>query len=855
MSNIVTGNLPRIAIVILGLIVIGSLLFGPFSGMLEIVSTDLQRILFGATYAEAALNSARAVAYAGSCTGIMNLYSGGDVPDEIQNAWDGPVSADLPDVTCADTNEGEVVEFGQVTVTCDELEDQGSCTIHNLELPQEPPDVGWGTWIAGMGHPEYLLYYEAFPHGPKSAWEVHGEHIGAIAIASGAVLNLAFYGAAGRISSSTSGLRSGVSSFLSGTDEGVSVLRSARALASKISPWRLFGTTTDNAARTVLAKEMMESLHIVKVWDGGAADIAERISETQLRGASDDIYRYFRNSETVEQMARRGPAPDDVTDQATTDIFRRLRRNGITPGSTGMTNAQLREASEEIAATLEHAAKARSGRAVGSLGFDEPVQYASMRQYWLASSAADDVAEGMFDSTGQVVRSRVNDLTSQVRGQVEDFAELPSLSSAIISRNQIRHRAVYLACRSRIPRLVAMEGVEEGAEHFFANSEDAQAITDVVYAGSLTANSLCPGSDLGGSRSAIQGWSGAAIAGLAGTAIAAGWAGQKYMSDTQMHNSQGINTVAVKIPYVEPKRFRMHNFTNYYFMNLERTDIWQANTKNFYLVSPFTTRDLDTENPRVEIASTAIDCKKSRSTQEKTYRIRTQGVWNNGQPTVGETGACRGTIDSSQDCQGISDRGLCRDVPGCSVRSGGGPGPVCIGEVEAETSCDMFESAGTCSRFDGCSWEVTEANRIYSFPAGDWANYIHVRNPSDPHQKDTLSDQVISASGFGVKTCATPLALSAGDLTIWQEASYPVESLEVRLRDMGNWRQSDGSHNYGYDSTDLDAAGAKAAVVVIGIGLEFISGPVPTTLILASAGAAETVIFAQIDQNNAWPEH
>ncbi len=752
MSNIVTGNIPKIGIAILSLIVIGSLVFGPFTGTLEIVSTDLQRILFGATYAEAAINSAKATAYAASCTGLMNLGSG-DVHPNITAAWNGPVSPDMPDRTCAETNESDEATFGQVSVECDPLTERGSCRIYGYELPQEPIDTGWGTWIAGMGHPEYLMYYEAFPHGPESAWEVHGERLGAIAVASGAVLNLAFYGAAGRIASKADDLRSGVRSFLSSSDEGSSMMSRMRKVTNALPLWRQHSPATADAARSVIASDI--AMGVQRLSSGTLDDVAN----PNLRQASENLYQYFqRNSIRDENLLA---VRDEVKDRM---------RGHVDPGQVaGMTADEFDDVAYSIAYTLQRADRVRAGTARVAGG--EVAEWPSMRQYWLQVKATDDIVDGLFDASRSASQSKMSSLVSQARDQAEDFVRLPDFALRDLTKDDIKRRAMYLMCRSRIPRIVAADG----AEAYFEGNEDAQAVADALYVGSLTVDNICPGTSLGGQRGTMRGWSSTAIKGFAGVAIAASWQAQKHLSDKQKFTPQGINTIVVKIPYVAPQTFRMHNYTNYYYMNLQRTDVFQSNNKGFYLVSPFTTRNVDNDNPRIEIAKTNIECQKG-SGGENTKRVYTQPDWNNGNNDEGD-----------------------RD-----------------------------------------------------FPGSDWDNYIHVQNPVDPNQPDSLSDDIVSAAGNGIKKC-TPSGW-VDDLKFWEDNTYNTDTLEFRIKDV-SWTKSDGSHNYGYDSTDLDGAGAKLAVVLLGLGLEFVSGPVPTTVILAGTGAAEVVIFEGIDRANAWPEH
>jgi hypothetical protein len=147
-------------------------------------------------------------------------------------------------------------------------------------------------------------------------------------------------------------------------------------------------------------------------------------------------------------------------------------------------------------------------------------------------------------------------------------------------------------------------------------------VADALFVGSLSARTVCPGSDLGGARNELSPRS---INALAGLSIAVGYASQRSMSDTDKFTSQGVNAVVLKIPYVSPKVYQLNQYANYYYMNLERTDVFQSDRKGFYLVSPFTTRDVDTDNPLVssqqaaDAARNALD--RIGSENDWTYQL------------------------------------------------------------------------------------------------------------------------------------------------------------------------------------------------------------------------------------------
>ena len=68
-------------------------------------------------------------------------------------------------------NEG--VLFGSSCVKCELDESRFKCKVNNFYLPQTGAgDRGTlDRWIAGLGDPEFVLYYEAFPEGEDEYWK------------------------------------------------------------------------------------------------------------------------------------------------------------------------------------------------------------------------------------------------------------------------------------------------------------------------------------------------------------------------------------------------------------------------------------------------------------------------------------------------------------------------------------------------------------------------------------------------------------------------------------------------------------------------------------------------------------
>ncbi len=86
------------------------------------------------------------------------------------NPWDDqshiPFTTDyytLPPGSC----EGGLTIKEGLKVSCDSI--HKSCMVCGFNLPQQDANE---EWISAFGKPKYLVYYEQFPHGPESHWQI-----------------------------------------------------------------------------------------------------------------------------------------------------------------------------------------------------------------------------------------------------------------------------------------------------------------------------------------------------------------------------------------------------------------------------------------------------------------------------------------------------------------------------------------------------------------------------------------------------------------------------------------------------------------------------------------------------------
>lgn len=86
--------------------------------------------------------------------------------------------------------------FGNKVVACYGEGDNYQCEVQGFELTKDPDYDQPEPWIVGMGDPNCLVYYEAFPEEQAADWKVRVQDFNIIGIAVGGVLNVVTAGTA-----------------------------------------------------------------------------------------------------------------------------------------------------------------------------------------------------------------------------------------------------------------------------------------------------------------------------------------------------------------------------------------------------------------------------------------------------------------------------------------------------------------------------------------------------------------------------------------------------------------------------------------------------------------------------------
>ncbi|MCK5042770.1 MAG: hypothetical protein KAR51_01980, partial [Candidatus Aenigmarchaeota archaeon] len=86
--------------------------------------------------------------------------------------------------------------FGNKVVACYGEGENYQCEVQGFELTKDPEYEDPEFWITGMGDPNCLVYYEAFPEEQAADWKVRVQDFDILGIAVGGVINVVTAGTA-----------------------------------------------------------------------------------------------------------------------------------------------------------------------------------------------------------------------------------------------------------------------------------------------------------------------------------------------------------------------------------------------------------------------------------------------------------------------------------------------------------------------------------------------------------------------------------------------------------------------------------------------------------------------------------
>jgi len=89
--------------------------------------------------------------------------------------------------------------FGNKIVACYGEGDNYQCEVQGFELTKDPEYEDPEFWITGMGDPNCLVYYEAFPEEQAADWKIRVQDFDIVGVAVGGVINVATAGTAAGI--------------------------------------------------------------------------------------------------------------------------------------------------------------------------------------------------------------------------------------------------------------------------------------------------------------------------------------------------------------------------------------------------------------------------------------------------------------------------------------------------------------------------------------------------------------------------------------------------------------------------------------------------------------------------------
>ena len=242
------------------------------------------------------------------------------------------------------------ITYGRVCLECSN-EGTFTCKIKNFELPQEGEESLLHDFVAGLGDPEYLLYYEQFPEDQATFWNLDAFSIQPSMLFLGAAVSGVFplgddlkaafkAGSAGRAIRSISEYK-----LLAGIGRAPSRIFRAMTSFNKI----FLRENAEGAAKKNLIKwALLKSNEIIM--DPDNADEALEIVSKYVKkgrlvgsqaGLEDDLITFFkRNLDDMDSLDELGKARHPFARETITE---RAELYKLNPGLKGKSDEAIRE--------------------------------------------------------------------------------------------------------------------------------------------------------------------------------------------------------------------------------------------------------------------------------------------------------------------------------------------------------------------------------------------------------------------------------------------------------------------------------------------------------------------------------
>jgi hypothetical protein len=217
-------------------------------------------------------------------------------------------SAGTP-VPGSDNEYPEVVK----TAACKFKKSKATCNIKGFNLPQDVTNAeNAKQFVAGLGDPEFIVYYEAFPEGEESAWIMESDDFLVASMVMGGVVNM--IPVVGKLAGKafTKVIGRSVGDILK-TAFGKLLVKFGLRKASELTAEKAFATLSDDALRAVLKKRFGEKLDVDIFFKLGPKlddAVLKRAVEADKKLIIDEILKKLQA----------GKGPDEITKDLLLDV-------------------------------------------------------------------------------------------------------------------------------------------------------------------------------------------------------------------------------------------------------------------------------------------------------------------------------------------------------------------------------------------------------------------------------------------------------------------------------------------------------------------------------------------------------
>ena len=508
------GTLPLVANMIIGLVILGAGTMFVTSDIGQPYFEALNNFMFPAMTAGCdtnSVNSIIALAYALNCTGMH--HAGIDVTD-----------------ICPPQK-----LFGSKIAVCyGEYEDY-NCEVQGFELTKDPdydesdPDG----WIAGMGDPNCLVYYEAFPEEQAADWKVRVEDWNIIGIAIGGTMNM-----------------------IPG-----------------------FGKLGNAAAKSVIKNSIKGTINVILKRQIIYNTLKKSISKAALKESKELLVKKFmQTSKASTNMVKylvRGRTPTTALSEANTQLvnefitkntFKYVIKEADAIAISQIRKEMLEEFEKDIPGLLTKNEKELVIKEIDSYVNVIKPQKSAMKQITELGNMRRMNIYGdlMLNQGTQFTRATMK---TQIKKSANILKNIPKNQKEMLLTNARKLSSGYMSPKmlTKTPvQLWAIDMATENLPEDFVDEDNADAINALSSCG------------------AMLGVSGGTLVCAFVTSV--GVMAAYIDNDNEKYNPVGINSLGYKRNYYDVQSEKLDDILNYYYIALKRDD-FQTN-KRFFLASP-----------------------------------------------------------------------------------------------------------------------------------------------------------------------------------------------------------------------------------------------------------------------------